>query len=191
MNLNEAINLLKNNNYLVETDINGPIRECTREEVKKAACYAHYYMFSKQHPDIDPSDEFTILHMFESSAEPYLEIYDGDELLHAYTIDGKQCFLLSKPIFNRKENYLALTYVNPEARGTGIAARLLQKCIDVSPNGVRLVTSRHNIAMNKLAQKMGFKPLNGNDTGSYFVDYCYHGVPKGILSLPKQLEEET
>ena len=30
MNLQEAIHLLENNNYLVETDINGPIRECTR-----------------------------------------------------------------------------------------------------------------------------------------------------------------
>jgi GNAT superfamily N-acetyltransferase len=171
MNLQEAIHLLENNNYLVETDVNSPIRECTREEVKKAACYAHYYMFAEQHKDIDPSDEFAILHEFAASAEPYLGIYDGDELLHAYTIDGKQCFLLSKPIFNRKENYLALAYVNPEARGTGLAARLLQKCIDVSPNGIILTTSKYNIAMNKLAQKLGFKPLNKD--GSYYISYRY------------------
>ena len=173
MNLQEAIKLLENNNYLVETDINGPIRECTREEVRKAACYAHYYMFAKQHPDIDPSDEFAVLHEFESSAAPYLEVYDGDELLHAYTIDGKQCFLLAKPIFNQKENYLALAYVNPEARGTGLAARLLQKCIDDSPNGLRLTTSRYNIAMNKLAQKLGFKSLNKDNSDSYYVSYYY------------------
>lgn len=173
MNLQEAIYLLENNNYLVETDINGPIRECTREEVRKAACYANYYMYAKQYPDIDPSDEFTILHRFDTSAGPYLEIYDGDDLLHAYTIDGKQCFLLAKPILNQKENYLALAYVNPEARGTGIAAKLLQKCIDVSPNGVRLVTSKYNIAMNKLAQKLGFKSLNKDNSDSYYVSYYY------------------
>ena len=176
MNLQEAINLLKNNNYLVETDINGPIRECTREEVKKAVCYAHYYMFAEQHPDIDPSDEFAIINEFKSSAGPYLGIYDGDELLHAYTIDGKQCFLLSKPIFNRKENYLALAYVNPEARGTGLAVRLLQKCIDDSPNGLILTTSKYNIAMNKLAQKLGFKPLDKGN--SYYISYRYKSKNK-------------
>lgn len=173
MNLQEAIHLLENNNYLVETDINGPIRECTREEVRKAACHAYYYMFLKQYPDIDPSDEFMILNRFAASAEPYLEIYDSDELLHAYTIDGKQCFLLAKPIHNQKENYLALAYVNPEARGTGIAARLLQKCIDVSPNGVKLATSKYNIAMNKLAQKLGFKSWNKDNSDSYSVSYYY------------------
>ena len=174
MNLQEAIHLLENNNYLVETDINGPIRECTREEVRKAVeDRQKMLLIMKQYPDIDPSDEFTILHRFDTAAGPYLEIYDGDDLLHAYTIDGKQCFLLSKPIFNRKENYLALAYVNPEARGTGIAARLLQKCIDVSPNGIRLVTSKYNIAMNKLAQKLGFKSLNKDNSDSYYVTYYY------------------
>lgn len=53
-------------------------------------------------------------------------------------------------------NYLSLAYVNPEARGTGIAARLLKRCMDDSPNGLTLDTQRNNVAMIGLAKKLGF-----------------------------------
>lgn len=161
MNLQEAIHLLENNNYLVETDINGPIRECTREEVEKAVCYAYYHIYSKDYLQLNPYSEEEILQRYQWAAEPYLKLYDSNNLLHAYTIDGDQCFLLSKPRSEYETtNYLALAYVNPDARGTGLAARLLQKCIDESPSGLRLDTLKDNIAMNKLAKKLGFKRLN-------------------------------
>ena len=174
MDLQEAIDLLKNNNYLVETDINAPIRECTREEVEKAVCYTHYHIYSKEYLHLDQSSEKEILQRYQWAVEPYLRLYDSDDLLHAYTIDGNQCFLLIKPRSEYETtNYLALAYINPEARGTGLAARLLQKCIDDSPNGLRLDTLKDNVAMNKLAKKLGFKRLNKSSRSSIYAHYLY------------------
>ncbi len=171
MNLQEAINLLKNNNYLVETDINAPIRECTREEVEKAIYYTHCHIYSKSDLPLNYSyTEKEILQRYQWATEPYLRLYDSDDLLHAYTIDGNQCFLLIKPRGEYETtNYLALAYVNPEARGTGLAARLLQKCINDSPNGLRLDTLKDNVAMNKLAKKLGFKRLNRSGIYAHYL----------------------
>lgn len=140
MTLTEAIKILESNNYAV----NGNIRECTYEEFLIAVTN----MFKELFPNSES---------IESNISPYISYWK--QRLHAYTIDGKQCFLLYSPKEyedTRDYNYLVMTYVNPEARGTGIAVQLMKKCIQDSPNGLMFNTMSRNTAMIRLAQKTGF-----------------------------------
>lgn len=134
-----------------------PIRECTRDEMARAVALACHDVFKD-----GLNDENEIVNTYPGYIDMYTEHWK--RALHTYTIDGKQCFMLEKPrqwtdgseIQRDKQNYLALAYVNPEARGTGIAARLLKRCMDDSPNGLALHTQRSNVAMIGLAKKFGF-----------------------------------
>ena len=143
-----------------------PIRECTRDEMARAVALACHDVFKD-----GLTDENEIVNTYPGYIEMYTEHWK--RALHTYTIDGKQCFMLEKPcqstdgskIYRDKENYLSLAYVNPEARGTGIAARLLKRCMDDSPNGLVLNTQRDNAAMIGLAKKLGFA-----------VDQCGYNV---------------
>lgn len=172
MNLQEAIDLLKNNNYLVESLIDEPIRECTEDEIIK--CVALTYNESENKGLTDLSE---IIERFKGYAKMYMD----ENVLHAYTIDGNQCFILCEPVpttdgtkvYKAKENYLSLAYVNPEARGTGIAVRLLKKCMQESPNGLELNTKYNNTAMIKLAKKLGFETNEDPKDFSYWITCTY------------------
>lgn len=172
MNLTEALNLLKRNDFIVESLMDEPIRECTEDEIAK--CVALTYNESENKGLTDLSE---IIARFKGYAEMYID----SSVLHAYTIDGNQCFILCKPrtssdgnkIYKAKENYLSLAYVNPEARGTGVAAKLLKKCMQDSPNGLKLDTKYNNIAMIKLAKKLGFKTNEDPKRHSYWITCSY------------------
>ena len=172
MNLSEALNLLKRNDFIVESLMDEPIRECTEDEIVK--CVALTYNESENKGLTDLSE---IIARFKGYAEMYMD----DNVLHAYTIDGNQCFILCKPnsstdgnkIYKTKENYLSLAYVNPEARGTGVAVRLLKKCMQDSPNGLKLNTKYNNIAMIKLAKKLGFEVDDDPKHHSYWITGIY------------------
>ena len=172
MNLQEALNLLKRNDFIVESLMDEPIRECTKDEIIK--CVALTYNESENKGLTDLSE---IIARFKD----YGEMYIDSSVLHAYTIDGNQCFILCKPrtssdgtkIYKDKENYLSLAYVNPEARGTGVAVRLLKKCMQDSPNGIILNTKYDNIAMIKLAKKLGFEVDDNPKRFSYWITGIY------------------
>ena len=74
MNLTEALNLLKRNNFIVESLMDKPIRECTDDEIVK--CVALTYNESKNKGLTDLSE---IIARFKG----YAEMYMGNNVLHA------------------------------------------------------------------------------------------------------------
>ncbi len=142
-----------------------PIRECTRDEMVRSVVQACNDVFKEMlcsvvHacPDVSKAGQIDT-NEIANTYRVYVDMYTRHwkHALHTYTIDGKQCFMLEKPRRTTDgRNYLSLAYVNPEARGTGIAARLLKRCMDDSPNGLVLHTQRSNGAMIGLAKKLGF-----------------------------------
>ena len=142
-----------------------PIRECTRDEMVRSVVQACHDVFKEMLcsvvqacPDVSNAgliDKNEIANTYRVYVDMYTRHWK--HALHTYTIDGNQCFMLEKPRRTTDgRNYLSLAYVNPEARGTGIAARLLKRCMDDSPNGLALHTQRSNVAMIGLAKKLGF-----------------------------------
>lgn len=150
-----------------------PIRECTNDEIFRAVCFAYHDV---RHDAL--SDENDIINKYGGYADGYLQY----ERLHAYTVDGKQCFLLWPPrsytngkrIYTENENYIALAYVNPEARGTGVAERLLKRCMEESPKGLKLDTQSDNAAMIGLSRKLGFEII----PCGYYTVCVYHPPSK-------------
>jgi len=142
-----------------------PIRECTRDEMVRSVVLACHDVFKEMLCSVvqachDVSKAGLIdRNEIANTYRVYVDMYTKHwkHAIHTYTIDGKQCFMLEKPRQTTDgRNYLSLAYVNPEARGTGIAARLLKRCMDDSPNGLALHTQRSNVAMIGLAKKLGF-----------------------------------
>ena len=79
-----------------------------------------------------------------------------------------------KRTYKENENYLAMAYVNPEARGTGVAERLLKRCMEESPEGLKLDTQNDNAAMIGLSRKLGFEIIPGD----YYTVCVYHPPSK-------------
>ena len=146
-----------------------PIRECTNNEIFRAACFTFHEV---RHDGL--SDESDIINKYRGYADRYVQ----NERLHAYTVDGKQCFLMWQPrmstdgkrTYKENENYLAMAYVNPEARGTGVAERLLKRCMEESPEGLKLDTQHDNAAMIGLSRKLGFEII----PCGYYTVCVYH-----------------
>ena len=150
-----------------------PIRECTNNEIFRAACFTYHEV---RHDGL--SNESDIINKYRGYADRYVQ----NERLHAYTVDGKQCFLMWQPLmytdgkrtYKENENYLAMAYVNPEARGTGVAERLLKRCMEESPEGLKLDTQNDNAAMIGLSRKLGFEIIPGD----YYTVCVYHPPSK-------------
>ena len=150
-----------------------PIRECTNNEIFRAVCFAYHDV---HHDGL--SDESDIINKYRGYADRYVQ----NKRLHAYTVDGKQCFLMWQPrsstdgnrTYKENENYLAMAYVNPEARGTGVAERLLKRCMEESPKGLKLDTQSDNAAMIGLSRKLGFEII----PCGYYTVCVYHPPSK-------------
>lgn len=77
-----------------------------------------------------------------------------DNHLHAYTHDGNQ-LLVTIPNADGSA-YIYAAYVEPTARGTGIASLAMRKCIEDHPGGLCLHTHVNNRRVRALCRHYGF-----------------------------------
>jgi len=147
MHLDEALNILKNNNLIVEDEV--VIREATYEEYiaafKKVAANEVEQFYTNATPEQR--------HILEQQIIASADII-WDRLLHKYTITGEE--ILATLPNQDGSTYISMAYVPPMNRGNWGSIKAFKKCIEDSPNGVSLHTNRNNKRVINLVKYFGF-----------------------------------